>query len=468
MQIYPIEPSVTAGQPITLGVAPGSRFALAIYRQQGDAALTYFGGASLAAASDVTQRLIDRAPVFESAGSATPRAFHEDWAWPTVSVTARSSSAMTTGAYVVVAYDVDAGGTPTTELGRRCAAHEPLHGAPPDSDHMALVIIRPPAPSAQLAYIIPIATYHAYNATGGGCFYDDRIHGTTAASKVSLRRPGGGLGARLGEPTDAYDPASPRQQFTHWDAKFIRWLSAQQLSCDFYTDLDLHTGAALDLANYRCMLSVGHHEYWSQAMRDHVARFVAGGGNVAVFGGNTCYRPIDYGDPRTSEFLGVIQRLAEHWPDYNEAQLLGLSYGFGGGKWGDWVDGAWTNTTREPTGFTVQQANHWVFDGCGLADHQTFGDTDRLVGYEADGVPNPSNGFHVLAHSPRLAGWDIGGTAALGIFGAQPSAGPQTKLVFHCGTTDWARVLMDPGAASHAAVARITHNVVRAFIGQTP
>ena len=35
------------------------------------------------------------------------------------------------------------------------------------------------------------------------------------------------------------------------------------------------------------MLSVGHDEYWSWEMRDAVEGFVAAGGNVAFFSGNT-------------------------------------------------------------------------------------------------------------------------------------------------------------------------------------
>lgn len=36
------------------------------------------------------------------------------------------------------------------------------------------------------------------------------------------------------------------------------------------------------------MLSVGHDEYWSAAMRDNLEKYIADGGNVAFFSGNTC------------------------------------------------------------------------------------------------------------------------------------------------------------------------------------
>lgn len=467
MQIYAIDSSFIVGQSFTVGVQPDSRFSCAIYRQADSLELSYFSGIDLQSTSGATRAGTGGKCVIASSGGSSLMRFDEDWNWPTLTLKPDVAAIPETGAYVVVAYDVDAGGSPTTDLGRRIVAGRPIFGSPPDSDDMALVIGRPGTPRAAIAYVIPIATYHAYNSTGGGCFYDDMIHRTAAAHKVSLRRPGGGLGAQLGEPADPYDPISPRQQFTHWDAKFIRWLISQDIAVDFYTDFDLHDGSRLNLANYKCLLSVGHHEYWSHEMRANVDCFVQNGGNVAVFSGNTCFRPIDFGASRTPGFLKEINKLGEHWmnPDFNESQLLGLSYGFGGGKWGDWDNDRWVNTSRNPTGYTVQQAGHWVFTGTGLADGETFGDTDRLVGYEADGVPALSNGFKVLAKSPVLTDWDVGGVSAFGIYGTETCA--RTKLIFNCGTTDWARVLGDSNAASNAVVSRITRNVLRAFTGQS-
>lgn len=464
MQVYALDHSFAAGEPFTIGVQPNTRFALAIYVQGGGESLAKFSTVSPVAASDVTSTLLDGAFVFESGGDSAPVAYDQDWSWPTITLRP-DTRAIASGAYMVAAYEVDAAGAPVTDLGRRCAAGAALNGYPPDSDAMALVICRPSQPTAAIAYVIPTATYHAYNSTGGGCFYDDHVHGTTAQWQVSLRRPGGGLGAQQGEPPDPYDPGSPRQQFTHWDAKFIRWLIAQGIACDFYTDLDLHAGA-LDLTAYRCMLSVGHHEYWSEAMRGAGSRFVRGGGNVAVFSGNTCYRPIDFGDRETPEFMKVIRKLGDHWPDYNESDLLGLSYGFGGGHWGEWKPHmGWVNTERDPIGFAVRDASHWVFAGCGLADGETFGAEERLIGYEVDGVPPCSAGFNMLADTRPLTGWEMEGVGAMGIYGSESASGPKAGLVFNGGTTDWARVLMDKDATAHDLVSRITANVLGAFTG---
>ena len=42
------------------------------------------------------------------------------------------------------------------------------------------------------------------------------------------------------------------------------------------------------LKHYKLILSVGHDEYWSAPMRDHLEKFIGDGGNVAFFSGNVC------------------------------------------------------------------------------------------------------------------------------------------------------------------------------------
>jgi hypothetical protein len=298
---------------------------------------------------------------------------------------------------------------------------------------------------------------------------------------VSLLRPGGGLGARLGEPDDPYDTRSTRQQFAHWDAKFIRWLRNEGIACDFYTDLDLHSATALDLTRYRCMLSVGHHEYWSEEMRAHVAYFVTQGGNVAVFSGNTCYRPVRFIGAEPGQ-LSEMRKLADNWDvlkeqidldprvSGNESHLIGLTYKHGGGHWGTWSRWRrrWVKCERQAIGFTVKRPDHWVFAGTQLQQGESFGAEDRLVGYEADGIPPdwPDDAIERLAVTERLTGWEMGGAGAIGLFRPLLRDGRRSAgEVFNVGTTDWARVLTDSTAQSHDVVQQITRNVIRQYTG---
>ena len=78
------------------------------------------------------------------------------------------------------------------------------------------------------------------------------------------------------ETSAAHEPSSRRQTFAHWDAPLIRWLERSGYDVDYCTDLDLHQDADL-LFPYSLLLSVGHDEYWSEAMRAHLDAFTRGG-----------------------------------------------------------------------------------------------------------------------------------------------------------------------------------------------
>ena len=465
MRLYPLAPAYDAGGVFELAVEPGYRFSIAIYRQDVGEALVFHCDILVDDRGVIGCDRVSGQWVLTSPRGRAAARCDGAWAWP--SVRFRFDRAhVTTGVYVAVAYEVRANGEPVRPLGRRCRAHEPIYGLPPDSKSMAMLIARPPRPSASIAYIVPVATYHAYNSIGGGGFYYDPIRRLKPVTTVTLLRPGGGFGGQFGEPLDPYDPRSPRQQFPHWDAKFVRWLQAKNIACDFYTDLDLDDGVRLDPTQYCCVLSVGHHEYWSRRMRDRMAGFIAKGGHYAIFSGNTCFRPVEFtrGSPDAPDLR--MTRLAENWPGHDESDLIGLSYGYGGGWWGEWrlLRGGWIRRERPAAGFRVEDASHWALAGTGLKNGDIFGAEDRLVGYEVDGLPPKPNGFHALGTTSVLDGWDVGGRGVFGVLERESERGVQPGIVFNAGTTDWARVLMDPHAASHTIVERITSNVFKRLL----
>lgn len=364
-------------------------------------------------------------------------------------------------------------------------AHLEEHGAAwarPHFDHTtALFVVRGHGRSP-LLYKIPLATYHAYNCTGGGCFYVDPPRSQTPpGSKVTLRRPGGGIGGeKVYGAIDHYDPGSPRQTFAHWDAPFIRWLVRNGYTPEFCIDLDIHEDPSL-LDRHRLLLNVGHDEYWSERTRDHVERYIARGGNVAFFGANVCWWRIHVVDDGTAIVChqGGPRGAADHWwtrsgANRPEDSLTGVSYRHGGGWW----DGP-----RRSRGYVVQQ-DHWLYAGTGLRRGDAFGaDTSPpLIGYECDGAPldsvdaatglsrlsadAPRAGtppdFRVLAVGPLDSHWQElparevdasrGGmhAATMGIY-------TRNGTVFTAGTTDWAQVL---ATAQEQRVEKITRNVL--------
>ncbi len=307
----------------------------------------------------------------------------------------------------------------------------------------ALFIVRPRSPQASILYNVPLFTYHAYNVAHD--LSDDHTCLYNHCKSVTLARPGGGNGGHLWDEgnVDVYDPESPRQTFAHWDQPAIRWLESHFAEIDYACDLDLHEDRAA-LGAYRLLLSFGHHEYWTKEMRAALREHISGGGNAAFFTGNTCYFRVTYDGAKKS-----IARDGR-WEDDPEERTFGVSYRFGGGKW---------RGGRPPTGFNVHSASHWIYEACGVQGGDVFGDDERLIGYEFDGVPDePSSDFSLLAQR-RITDWPVndgsgelnGGRASLGIV----ESGSGT--LFSGGTVDWARVL----AAGEPIVDRITQNVIR-------
>lgn len=333
-----------------------------------------------------------------------------------------------------------------------------------------------------MLYKLPLATYHAYNYSGGGCYYDQPPRSIDPpGARVSLQRPGGGIGGPTWGAPDHYDAASARQTFAHWDARFIRWLAHQGYAPDFCTDLDIHHDPELPL-RYRLLVSVGHDEYWTEPTRDAVEDFVSAGGNVAFFAANLCWWRVHLVEQGTALVChqGSKRGAFDHWWPASgagrpEESLSGASYRHGGGWW----DGA-----RQTSGFIVQQPGHWVFDGTGLRPGDAFGaDTwPPLAGYECDGAlldtfdrasgratlsawadecGTPAS-YQLLAACPLDRRWQElppreRHAAGEGVHAATMGVFERGGTVFSAGTTDWAQVLAD---GRDRRVERITRNVL--------
>ena len=142
-----------------------------------------------------------------------------------------------------------------------------------------------------------------------------------------------------------------------------------------------------------------------------------------------------------------------------ENTLTGTSFRRGAGCWGNtavMADAAWT----------VTFADHWVFEGTGLVDGDTFG--IGTVGYETDAVDvvvdngvtritgqdgaPPSFVVLACAELSDWRRWGQGGAATMGVFRAIGGG-----TVFNAATTGWGNGL---GTAADPIVDRITRNVL--------
>jgi hypothetical protein len=370
------------------------------------------------------------------------------------------------GAYVALLVEIDADG--------REAAPDPTIADGPDA--RALFVLRSPMPGllTPVLYKVSWATFHAYNGTGGGSLYAEGLWSSfddPPGFKVTWRRPGGGTGGlvMLGDSPDAHQPEVRRNNFAKWDVPLIAWLEAEGHRVEYCTDWDLHRDPEV-LRPYRLLLSVGHDEYWSEAMRERMAAFVAGGGNLAFLSGNIAGYRIHFTDGDTAMTCaklppgpgdGARTWAVDRWPAGRpENALTGVSLDHGGGWWSGW---------REPLGYTVQHAGHWAFAGTGLHDGDLLGADPAypLVGYEADGAPYAMRDglavptgddqtpptFFILGLAEMSPGWMTAAkhpAATMGIY-ATPGGG----TVFQAATTDWPILV-----PRDRQVAQVTRNVL--------
>ncbi|MFJ9411053.1 N,N-dimethylformamidase beta subunit family domain-containing protein [Streptomyces sp. NPDC101393] len=357
-------------------------------------------------------------------------------------------------------------------------------------------IVRPrrPALTSRILYKKSTFTRHAYNRSDradlrrASSLYDNPVYeagggGRPRGHRLSMHRPGGVI------------------DLAYWDAPFIAWLERTGYDVEYCTDLDLHEDPDL-LTPYDLLLSVGHDEYWSTAMREQVTAFVRAGGNVAFLSANTCWWRVHLTDGNTAFVTDTDHQVGDTYPHFPatdlwwpkqpdgvgapENSLTGVSLRNGGMWPGEWPG------DRPRAGYTVQHADHWVFEGTGLRDGSDGGIPDALgagtalIGYECDGAAFVRD----AAGTARATGVD--GTPdtflILGIYLLDPvnedfhhlkwghwncparepaATGPRAATmglyttsggtVFTAGTTDWPVVC---GRELDAGVVRVTRNIL--------
>ncbi len=328
-------------------------------------------------------------------------------------------------------------------------------------------VVRSAHPGRDTKVLLQLATntYNAYSNWGGYSLYAFNGRFKVQGRRVSFDRP-------------------VHSQFARWEQPFVEWAEKAGYRIDYAVNSDLEFRPEL-LKHYRLVLSVGHDEYWSSPMRDHLEQFIKARGNVAFFSGNTCcwqvrsedagraltcwkqaYRDDPYFAAGKHPFVSTLW--SHHLLDRPENQLTGVGFLWGGyhKSHGQFMDGK--------AEFTVHRSEHWLFAGTGLTRGGTFGSKDTIVGYECDGCEltwkdglpyatgrdgTPAN-FEVLATCPArwhpddaewYEKWEKGrtGQAVLGVY-------TRGGTVVTVGTTDWSHGLRgdDP------TVVRVTRNVL--------
>lgn len=398
---YAGQPSYAAGEALTLHVSTtAAAFEVVIYRDGAE------------------QEVVHRQSGVAGTRHPTPEdAYAAGCGWP-AALSVEVPVTWRPGAYVVEFTASDERGTATQD---------------------GFFVVRAGAPSGRIALILATYTWQAYNDWGGGSAYsrdrassaepDAADHAEESSSqrtaegfspRLSFARPWArGLIRRpLGAPRVALGTAPPmgwalrREQgewsiangYSYWsgaagwgtfDGLFVRWAERQGYAIDLLTQWDLDRDPEC-ISPYRCVVTVGHDEYWTGAGRRALDAHIEAGGRYARLAGNilwqvrledsgttqVCFKYVPELDPLAaaedhSRRTGAFESLAIGDPPVT-------TFGANGGR------GVYSrmggSSPRGVGGFIVYRNDHWVFDGSDLYYADVLGATVPLVGYEADGV----------------------------------------------------------------------------------
>ena len=311
--------------------------------------------------------------------------------------------------------------------------------------------VRPASTAGSVVLVNAVTTWQAYNTWGCCSLYSGEDGAFVSRSRaVTFDRP--------------YVHENGAGEFIERELPVVAEAERLGLPLAYVTDVDLEANPHL-LRGARAVVSMGHDEYWSPAMRAAVTVARDAGTNLAFLGANAVFRKIRFGstslgpdrleinyklgseDPIRSKNESLV---TGNWPDgphaMPESALIGAQYAcFPGAR----VSGV------------VVDPESWLFAGTAVKSGTTL---PGLIGPETDavqlGFPTPRP-IEVLLHSPTRCPGGGPSHADTTYYVAPSGAG-----VFDAGTIDWA---CDVGGGCHASgstgaiVRRITDNLLRAF-----
>ena|GEM_PF-2258482 len=229
---------------------------------------------------------------------------------------------------------------------------------------------------ADILVQMPVSTAQAYNNWGGKSLYPSNSSDETPAVKVTFDRP---------FPPWHEANLNARWPFI-WDVQLIRFLEREGYDVVYTTDLDTDRDP-WRLLGHPLLMTSGHDEYWSAAMRDAFDAVYESGASLACMGANTCYWQARYedggrtmvehrrreADPETELSLKT-ERFRDLDPPRPECLLWGIQY----------QDGL-TLPRKPPRHYELTESclgDPWL-EGTGFDHPATL---EGLVGYEWDAL----------------------------------------------------------------------------------
>lgn len=292
-----------------------------------------------------------------------------------------------------------------------------------EEHHLIIVRRAPDTPAAPILLVCATGTWLSYNCWGGSNAYDG-ITGPQSnrfSSRLSTQRPWTRGFCKLPQGAPRTLPETPpkpgdmvRYPYMEWayaygyskkyasagwasyERHFVKWVEREEYAIDTATLHDVHADPDL-LNDYRCVVFVGHDEYWSGQMRNAVDAYVEAGGKVARFAGNFLWQTRIEDDGRTQichkyeavdedPVMGTGDQhlLTGAWeiPEINRpgAETFGVNALKGV------YAGLGNCVGRGSDGFTIYRPDHWAFRDAQIGFGDVLGRDSRIYGYEVDGL----------------------------------------------------------------------------------
>lgn len=304
----------------------------------------------------------------------------------------------------------------------------------PGAQRFVPLTVRTTSNAGRLVIVNAVTTWQAYNQWGGYSLYKgpdgkrpDRARAVSFDRPYEVGMAGAG-------------------QFLQFELGAVRVAERAGIPLGYATDVDLHADPHL-LDGARGMVTLGHDEYWSTAMRAAATAARDRGVNLAFLGGNEVYRHIRFDPtPLGPDRLEINYKSFDEDPDSRtdpaeatqdwrlppdprpESVLVGNTYKCFPGR----------------AALVAVDPSNWLLDGI-VKNHQAL---PGVVGIEYSGVdlnaPTP-HPLEVLFHSPVVCGTTHQHDFADAVYYTTPSGAG----VFESGTQDWV-CGMDPYCAGPA------------------
>jgi hypothetical protein len=305
------------------------------------------------------------------------------------------------------------------------------------------LVVRTASARGAVVLVNANTTWQAYNHWGGYSLY---------------RGPTGGDGDRARAVTfdRPYDYGAGAGDFIGAELPLLALAERLGLPLAYATDVDLHRDPYL-LDGARAVITLGHDEYWSPAMRTHVTLARDRGTNVAFLGANAIYRKIRFAATPLGAHRQQISYKDASDPILDPAQVTTQWRASPSNDPESALTGALYQCNPVRADMIVTEVGHWLVAGLNLTPGTRL---PGLVGSEYDRVdlsaPTPRP-IEVVAHSPVTCQGQPD-HSDLAYYTTPSGAG-----VINVGTSDWIAALGSRDADIRRIVRGITTTLLTTF-----